>query len=176
VILKLKRTPGIYLVGFMGCGKSTVGRMLADKIGWYFADIDDDIEAEQQMSIPELFAQRGEQEFRTIETEAIHKRVRRIQTGQPMVIALGGGAFTQQVNVDLINNNGVSIWLDATFAIVKRRVAPATHRPLARDPVKFTQLYEERRKFYEQADFRIEIVEDSSRLALAEILKLPIFH
>ena len=93
MILKLKRTPGIYLIGFMGSGKSTVGRMLADQIGWRFADIDDDVEAAAKTSITELFTERGEEEFRRFESEAIRQRVRRIQSGHPMVLALGGGAF-----------------------------------------------------------------------------------
>jgi shikimate kinase len=176
MILKLKRTPGIYLVGFMGCGKSTVGRMLADQIGWHFADTDDDIETDQNTTITNLFATIGEPEFRSIETEAIRRRVRRIQAGLPMVISIGGGAFTQPVNVDLINNNGVSIWLDTAFPIVKKRVDQSTHRPLARDPERFQQLYEHRRHFYALADYRIEIIEDDSRLALEAVMALPIFH
>ena len=115
MILKLKRTPGIYLIGFMGSGKSTVGRMLADQIGWRFADIDDDVEAAAQTSVTELFTQQGEEEFRRFESEAIRQRVRRIQSGHPMVLALGGGAFTQEATIQLLENNGVTIWLDADF-------------------------------------------------------------
>ncbi len=176
MILKLKRTPGIYLVGFMGSGKSTVGRMLADQIGWRFVDIDDDIEAVSKTSIADLFTNRGEQEFRTIETEAIRQRVRKIQSGNPMVIALGGGAFTRQTNIDLLENNGVTIWLDADFPVVRKRVSLTNHRPLARNAERFAELFQSRREFYAKAEYRIEISEDNSRLALQQILHLPIFE
>src|ERR1022692_5190369 len=66
MILKLKRTPGIYLVGFMGSGKSTIGRLLAERIGWHFVDLDEEIEAAERMSILEIFETRGEAEFRRV--------------------------------------------------------------------------------------------------------------
>src|SRR5262245_38788901 len=88
--LKLKRTPGIYIIGFMGSGKSTVGRMLAEEIGWRFADVDDDIENSQRASISEIFATRGEAEFRRLEHEAIQNRVHGISRGTPTVLAVGG--------------------------------------------------------------------------------------
>ncbi len=176
MILKLKRTPGIYLIGFMGSGKSTVGRMLADQIGWRFADIDDDVEAAAKTSITELFTQQGEEEFRRFESEAIRQRVRRIQSGHPMVLALGGGAFTQQPTIELLENNGVTIWLDADFPVVKKRVGMASHRPLARNAERFAELFQERRENYAKAEYRILIPEDDSRAALQEILRLPIFE
>lgn len=176
MILKLKRTPGIYLIGFMGSGKSTVGRMLADQIGWRFADIDDDVEAAAKTSITELFTERGEEEFRRFESEAIRQRVRRIQSGHPMVLALGGGAFTQQATIDLLENNGVIIWLDADFPIVKKRVSMANHRPLARNAERFAELFLQRRENYAKAEYRVLITEDDSRAALQEILRLPIFE
>jgi Shikimate kinase len=175
MILELKRTPGIYLVGFMGSGKSTVGKLLAEKIGWRFVDMDEDIESEQQCSISSLFARLGEAEFRRIETEAIRKRVAKVKAGHPMVLALGGGAFTQPANIEILSNNGVSIWLDVAFPVVRKRVDLGNHRPLARDPQKFEELFHQRREFYSRADYRIEIFEDNSRAALQAILKLPLF-
>src|SRR3954454_16371813 len=83
--LKLKRTPGIYIIGFMGSGKSTVGRLLADEIGWRCADLDDDIEASQRASVSEIFASRGEQEFRRIEHEALVRQIHSIRRGTPTV-------------------------------------------------------------------------------------------
>lgn len=175
MILKLKRTPGIFLVGFMGSGKSTVGRLLGERIGWRFVDIDDDIEASQKTTISQLFETRGEAEFRKIELDAIRQRVRKVQIGQPMVIALGGGAFTIPEAVELIEDNGISIWLDVAFPVVRKRIELATHRPLARDPVKFQALYEDRKPFYAKADYRIEMTEDNSRLAVDRIMKIPLF-
>ena len=95
MILKLKRTPGIYLVGFMGSGKSTIGRLLAERIGWHFVDLDAEIEAAQSMSILEIFETRGEAEFRRFERETLRQHVRAIECGRPAVLALGGGAIVQ---------------------------------------------------------------------------------
>src|SRR5947209_16272732 len=81
MILKLKRTPGIYLVGFMGCGKSTVGRALADELGWYFSDLDEDIEQAAGTTIAEIFDTKGEAAFRAMETESLRKRVHTVQSG-----------------------------------------------------------------------------------------------
>ena len=121
MILKLKRTPGIYLVGFMAAGKSTVGRMLADELGWTFIDIDDDIEAQEQTSIAEIFEIRGEEAFREIETAVICKRVQMVQRGRPTVVALGGGAFTRDPNYELLEDNGVTVWLDCPLKVVEQR-------------------------------------------------------
>lgn len=175
MILKLKRTPGIYIVGFMGVGKSTVGRMLADRLGWRFVDMDEEIEEQQNTTISKLFESVGEEEFRRIESEAIRLRVRKIQAGHPMVIAVGGGAFTRPENIDLLLNNGIVLWLDTAFPILKRRVEAASHRPLARDKAKFLELFEARKPFYAQADYRIELNEDNSHLAVEQILALPLF-
>lgn len=174
--LRLKRTPGIYLVGFMGCGKTTVGRLLAERLGWPFVDVDDDIEAAAGATIAEIFESRGEAEFRRMETEAIRKRVASIERGCPMVLALGGGAFVQQANYELLENNGVTIWLDCPFEVLKRRVERETHRPLARDPERFAALYAERLPYYSRADFRIPAGDDDPAVTVEAVLQLPIFR
>jgi shikimate kinase len=175
VLLKLKRTPGIYLVGFMASGKTTVGELLADELGWSFADVDQDIEAAQSASIAEIFDTRGEDEFRRIEQEAVRKRVHEVQYGKPMVIALGGGAFSQEASQALLTEHGVPIWLDCSYARVCDRLAGTSDRPLARDPEKFKQLYEDRRAHYSKADYRVEVDTDDPAAIVAAILKLPIF-
>jgi shikimate kinase len=175
MILKLKRTPGIYLVGFMGCGKSTIGRLLADELGWPFADLDEDIESERRISISEIFEQSGEAEFRKIESEALGRRVKVVETGRPLVLALGGGAFTQPGNVDLLRANGITIWLDCPFEVVQERVARAAHRPLARDPQAFAALFHARAAAYARAEYRIAVDDAPPSRHVASILKLPIF-
>lgn len=175
MIAKLKRTPGIYLVGFMGCGKSVVGQRLAERLGWEFTDIDADIEAGQKVSIAEIFDTRGEEEFRRIETEAIRRCVQIVQHGRPLVIAMGGGAFARPVNYEIVENNGITVWLDCPLSIIRQRVAQSGHRPLARDPIKFELLYYARRESYARADFRIEISGDDPDVAVDAVLKLPIF-
>jgi shikimate kinase len=173
MILKLVRSPGIYLVGFMGSGKSTVGRLLADRLGWEFIDLDREIEAEQGTPIADMFDRHGEEHFRRIETEAIRKRVRRVRTGRPAVMALGGGAFMREANYEMLEENGVTVWLDCPLEVARRRV-DAT-RPLARDPERFAELYETRRAAYARADFRVETACDDPAPAVECICKLPIF-
>ena len=175
MILKLKRTPGIYLVGFMGSGKSTVGRALAEELGWNFLDLDEEIEREQNDTIASIFDQRGEPEFRLIEADALRRCVRTVQSGHPRVIALGGGAFLQNENLDLVSNNGVSVWLDCPLPVIERRIAAFTHRPLARDPNHLRHLYEVRREGYARADYRIETDDEQAPVTVARILALPLF-
>ncbi len=159
----------------MASGKSTIGRLLAHELGWSFADIDEDIEAQQGSSVAEIFDARGETAFRKIEQEVIRQRVGEVERGKPMVLALGGGAFAQAANHALLEENGVTIWLDCPFPKVCSRVAGTTHRPLARDPAQFKQLYEDRRAAYRKADHRIEIDSDDPAAIVKAILKLPIF-
>jgi shikimate kinase len=175
MILKLKRTPGIYLVGFMASGKTTIGRMLADELGWSFADVDHDIEAAKGASIVTIFDTHGEEVFRGLEQDAVRKRVSEVERGKPMVVALGGGSFVSEASRDLLTCNGVTIWLDCPYSTVCDRVAGFTHRPLARDPEKFKELYETRRDFYDKAEFRVGIDTDDPVVVVASILKLPIF-
>jgi shikimate kinase len=171
--LTLKRTPGIYIAGFMGSGKSTVGRSLAARLGWAFFDSDREIEAAERTTIAELFSTRGEPEFRRIESEILRQHVRAIERGRPAVLALGGGAFTLAENRAVISGNGVSVWLDCPLETVRRRVAGASHRPLARDPEAFAALYHSRREHYALADLHIPIDSDDPEIAVAAILAHP---
>ena len=175
MILKLKRTPGIYLVGFMACGKTTIGKRLAEELGWHFADLDEDIEADQGMAIPEIFDSLGEPAFREIEARLLLERVRSIERGIPTVLSVGGGVFVQPRHEQLLRNNGVTVWLDCPLETLSRRAGAATHRPLARDLERFEQLYHERLPAYRRAEYRIEIVDDNPATSTAIILRLPIF-
>jgi shikimate kinase len=175
MILKLKRTPGIYLVGFMGSGKSTIGRALADELGWSFFDLDDEIERREKTTISEIFDSRGEDAFRHAETSALRERVLQVERGRPQVISLGGGAFVRDENIELVLNHGVSLWLDCPLPVIERRVAAQTHRPLARDPGQMRCLLESRIPAYARADYRIEVADDDTHGAVARILALPLF-
>lgn len=174
MILTLKRTPGIYLVGFMGSGKSTVGRKLAERIGWPFHDLDSIIEGAQGRTIAAIFEQDGEPAFREVERGALWEQVRRIERGEPRVLALGGGAFAQEENVRMLADRGVTLWIDCPFARIQERVGRATHRPLARDPERFAQLFAERRAAYARADFRIPFDSDDPEEAIQAILALKL--
>lgn len=173
--LKLKRTPGLYLVGFMGCGKTTIGYSLSEELGWFFVDIDREIENREGKSISQIFVERGEAEFRDLETEMIRARVSQVESGTPCVFALGGGAFVQPRNWDLIVNNGVTVWLDCPFETIRKRLGDDITRPLAADRNGLAQLFEDRRPLYGRADFRIEIDTENISEIVRKILQLPIF-
>jgi shikimate kinase len=175
VDLTLKRTPGLFLVGFMASGKSTVGPVLAAALGWKFADLDTEIEAEQQTTISQIFAAHGEPAFRALETDAIRRKVHHIQAGHPYVIALGGGAFLQPSNWELVKNNGITIWLDCSLERINHRLVGNITRPLAADRERVAQLLEHRRPFYARADYRVDADSDDVEQVTRRILDLPIF-
>lgn len=173
--LKLKRTPGLYLVGFMGSGKSTVGRTLSEELGWCFFDIDQEIEQEQNCTIAHIFAERGEKAFREIESDVLRRRVTFIEAGNPCVVALGGGAFVQQRNWEMIENNGVTVWLDCPLDVIHSRLGDLSTRPLATDPLAMAKLFEARRPLYARADFHVNADCEDPAEVTRQILSLPIF-
>jgi len=174
--LKLKRTPGIYLVGFMGSGKSTIGRLLAQRLGWSFFDMDHEIEAAEGAAIREIFETRGEPEFRCLETAILGQHVSWIEQGRPSVLALGGGAFAGQGNRRLLADRGITIWLDCPFEIVERRAAETAHRPLSLDAGRFAALYQERLEAYRLADIHIPITGDDADPVVEAILAHPLLQ
>jgi shikimate kinase len=172
--IRLKRTPGLYVVGFMASGKSTIGRHLAGELGWSFFDTDEEIEHAEKTSIASLFDQHGEEEFRRIEAALIAQHVRWIERGRPAVLALGGGAFTEARNRELLLNHGLAIWLDCPLDKVRHRVSHTSHRPLARDPEKFEGLYHARRECYALADLHIAVESDDPAITVKTILAHPL--
>ena len=153
---KLKKTPGIYLVGFMGSGKSTAGRLLAEQLGWDFIDLDEQIERLAGCSISTVFEEQGEAAFREMEHRALLAQTVKVRCGQPRVVALGGGAFAYQNNRQAIADAGLSVWLDAPAASLWARVQSEAHRPLAQDQSAFEALLESRREAYAQADLHLD--------------------
>ena len=97
-------------------------------MGWDFFDTDAEIEAAEKMPVAEIFRSRGEPEFRRVENLIIAQHVCWIERGRPAVLALGGGAFAQASNRDLLRNNGITVWLDCPFELVDRRVAALIER------------------------------------------------
>ncbi len=173
--LRLKRTPGLYIVGFMGCGKSTVGRLLAQELGWHFIDLDERIEKLTGTTISALFEKEGEAAFRETESKELRSVVQAVERGFPSVVSLGGGAFVDEGNLALLKNNGITIWLDCPLDIVERRVGRQAHRPLARDPDRFRKLFAERKAFYEKAEYRVEVSDADAHVHAQAILRLPLF-
>ena len=157
----------IVLVGFMGCGKTTVGQELARRLGGDFIDLDTFIAENIGRTPAEIIRDDGEPAFRSIETRALEEVLR--ERGV-RVIALGGGAWTMPANRTLVENqNCLSIWLDGPFELCWKRISAEGNptRPLAPDRETARKLYEERHAAYRLAQLRIDVGTDKG---LAEIL------
>jgi shikimate kinase len=157
------RKDKLYLIGFMGCGKTTVARRLGHRLGWRTEDVDERIEAVERMTIAELFATRGEPYFRAVEREVLHT----LLLPREMVVATGGGTFADPENRAAINHDGVSIWLDVPFAELLERLPADGRRPLASTRDEMAALYVARRAAYQQAHLRL----DASRAPVDELIE-----
>ncbi len=156
----------------MGSGKSTVGELLARRIGWPFIDLDSTIEAGQGASIREIFERVGEPFFRQIERAALAE----VSKSEPAVIALGGGTWVQEENLELIRSTGgATVWLDSTLEELHRRCASITNRPLFRDIESFAHLYNQRLPYYQLAEFRIGTDGSTPEEVMERILSLNLF-
>lgn len=163
----------IYLLGFMGSGKSTVGALVAHALGWPFIDLDVAIEASQGRSIPEIFHQAGEPFFRALERDALADAAKT----EPAVIALGGGTFVQEPNLQFIRERGgATVWLDSPFEELLQRCAGITNRPLFRDLESFRQLFQQRLPYYQLAEFRVSTEGRAPQEVAEQILKLEVFQ
>lgn len=173
--LKLKISPAIVLVGFMGCGKSSVGRLLGERLGWTFLDLDEEIERRTGASIATIFESEGEPKFREIEHEALLEQLAQSRQGRPRVLAVGGGAFVDPRNRAELEMGGVAIFLDCAVEVLWERVSKASHRPLARNRDDFERLYRERLAGYRRADFTVAAGDRTPGQVVDAILKLPLF-
>jgi shikimate kinase len=173
----------VCLTGFMGSGKSTVGRLLAGQLAWRFVDLDAEIERQSGLSVAQIFAQKGEPVFRDIE-HACLSRVLGSATARDtrLILALGGGTFAQPRSAALIRESGAVkrglsaavIWLDCSTEELLQRCVLMGDRPLFRDEASFRKLYEERLPYYRQADYRVESGGEPMRV-VEQILALGIF-
>lgn len=147
----------VFLVGFMGAGKTSVGRALSRKLGWRFEDLDERIQAREGRTIPEMFQRLGEAQFRRSEVAALRELLEELKS-RPIVAALGGGAFVQEEVTSLLGHaGGMTIFLDAPAEELWRRCAnDVVDRPLRRMEAEFRQLYEARRPRYLRAEMRVE--------------------
>lgn len=161
----------VYLVGFMGVGKTTVGRALAERLRVPFYDLDALIEAAEHRSIKDIFEQDGEAFFRARERDTL-RATRFTDFG---VIATGGGTFTFDDNLLFIKSEGFSIHLVLSYALVRQRLAGKTHdRPLFRDDKSAYELYQHRMKYYRMADQTIEIREGETTPEVVERILLSV--
>jgi shikimate kinase len=152
------RVRAVILVGFMGAGKTSVGRALGRRLGWRFHDLDDRVRAREGRTVADIFRESGETEFRRVEHAALRELLAETEVGTPMVLALGGGAFVEANNASLLETTATpTVYLDATPDELWRRcAADSVERPLRRDESAFRQLYETRRPKYLRARLRIE--------------------
>jgi len=145
----------VTLVGFMGTGKTTTGRLLAKKLGFDFVDVDDEVEKEQGVSISSIFSELGEPYFRMLERDMIKALSKK--TG--LVISAGGGAVLDTRNVDTLKEAGPVICLAATPETIFKRVGNSKNRPLLQvpDPMgKINELLAARASFYSRADATVD--------------------
>jgi shikimate kinase len=152
----------VFLVGFMGAGKSSVGHALGQRLNWVFEDLDDRIERRAGRRIAEIFRDSGEDIFRQAEHEALREVLQELHGGITRIVALGGGAFVQEQNARLLASEGATtLFLDAPFEELWERCCRqaselGTERPLLRSKDQFRELHKQRSKKYSTASLRFE--------------------
>ena len=159
--LRTSAPEAVFLVGFMGAGKSSVGAALGRRLNWIFEDLDDRIERRERRTVAQIFRESGEPAFRRAERSALQDVLEGIHD-QARVVALGGGAFVQGSNAELLRSSGVPIiFLDAPVEELWERCCreaneAAAERPLLRSLDHFRELHEKRRPQYCEASLTIE--------------------
>jgi len=160
----------IVLIGFMGTGKTTIGKVVSEKLGYSFIDTDAEIEKECGIGISEIFNNMGEGYFRKIETEVIDK----VSNYSKYVIACGGGAVKNEVNVTKLRFNGLIVCLKADADTIYRRVEAEKNRPLVYDRTKddIAELMKEREQLYSVAEVCIDTSFDDPFIAANKIIEV----
>ncbi len=152
----------VFLVGFMGAGKTSVGRALAQRLNWIFEDLDDRIERHDGRTVAEIFRDSGEAEFRHAERAALMQVLEEQRGGVAKIVALGGGAFVQKDNAALLKAAGVpTVFLDTAVNELWRRCCVqasqcGTERPLLQSEDQFRRLYASRRRNYLKASLKVD--------------------
>jgi len=161
----------IVLTGFMGAGKTTIGRALAKKLQMRLVDIDEEIEKEQKMSINDIFSRHGEPHFRDIETAMIQE----LSRDKNIIISTGGGAVLRDENMEALKENGIIFCLNATAETILERTGRNQDRPLLKvenPKEKITELLAYRRPFYERAGIMIETDGKTPLEVVQEIMEI----
>ncbi|MBI3802860.1 MAG: shikimate kinase [Nitrospirae bacterium] len=157
----------IVLLGFMGTGKSAVGRRLAGEFHYQFVDTDQVIEEKTQKKIAEIFSEQGEPAFRRLESEVVLTLADRTKC----VISTGGGIVLNPANLEVLGRNGMLVLLRSTPEVIFKRVQKRVgQRPLLKSPDPLSEikrLLAEREPFYQRADFAL----DTSEMSLADVVK-----
>jgi shikimate kinase len=156
----------IFLVGMMGSGKTTVGRLLTRRLGWRFLDSDEQVGRNTGQTVPEIFAARGEAAFRAAEARALAEAA---LTDTPTVVAVAGGAVLDPANREVIRGHGPVVWLRARVETLADRVGDGTGRPLLGDDptAALRRLYAQRRPVYDEL---AQVVVDVDRIDAATVV------
>lgn len=160
----------IVLVGIMGAGKSTVGKILADRLGMQFIDADQEIERAAGCTITDFFEKYGEVEFRKGEERVIS----RILAGEPCILATGGGAFMSEATRLLIKKIATSVWLRVSFEVLAKRLEKRSDRPLLQtaDPQQTLKaLIKKRYPIYNDADFIVDAENDGVDITVSKVVE-----
>ena len=159
----------VYLLGFMGAGKTTVGAALAERLGRPAVDLDARVEAAAGLSVVEIFARHGEAFFRQLEFRTLQE----VSAWPGQVVCLGGGTYCRPEAVELVNRTGFSVWLDCPVEELARRcLGLHPPRPLARDAREFAALHGCRLEFYRQAHARVSTAGRPVAAVVAEIVEI----
>ncbi len=173
------KTKIVFLAGFMGAGKSTIGPILANTLGWSFFDLDRVIEAKLRKKIADIFSENGETAFRILERETLQD----LAGNENVIIALGGGTIADQKNIDFMKKKGKIIFLEASPESFYHRLKYKTDRPilkgkeeelLSQDELKqrITEILNYRKRFYDQADVSMYTDKYSIGKTVDEISKI----
>ncbi len=145
-------TDKIYLVGFMAAGKTSLARAVGARLDWRVEDVDQLIEAREQLAVAEIFERRGEPYFRQVERNIVQL----LLPMRHVVVATGGGTFMAPETRAAIKLDGLCAWIDVPFDQLLARIPPDGSRPLAADTRQVAQLYRDRRAAYQEAHLRLE--------------------
>ena len=156
--VRVRPPRAVFLVGFMGTGKTAVGRVISQRLGWRFDDLDVGIAAQEKRSIAEIFREFGEAHFRKLEHAALLELAESARQGSRLVVALGGGAFVQPENAALLaSEDFTTVFLDTPLEELWERcdVPGEAERPLRSDPEQFRELFNMRLPFYRRASVTV---------------------
>jgi len=173
------RSKRVYLTGFMGSGKSTIGPILANSIGYNFVDVDHSIEMGEKKTVHEIFQQHGETYFRALERAII----RELSSQDRFVISLGGGTLIDPINFEIIRTSGILVYLKTRPEHLLRRLHHKSDRPLLLNEaigarlsssdlrMRIQELYSQREPYYEKADFTVQTDVTRVGITVDHILK-----
>ena len=169
----------VYLIGYMGCGKTTIGKRLAKSLGWDVIDMDSRIESRYRKTIPDIFASEGEESFRKKERFILEE----LSALENVVVSTGGGAPCFFDNIDVMNSSGLCVYIRMTPEALAARLKNAkANRPLLKDKTEaelanfIKEQLEKRRAFYEQARYVIDNDHGTPEEAAAKIAELLNTH